>query len=79
MWYFLIKQRTLENNQFQGLQKQASVTEIEPFSEPYENWYIFSVEKESYQPFVDYLDSDGIIYSLVSSRPTRAELLDEMN
>jgi hypothetical protein len=79
MWYFLIKQRTLEKNQFQVLQKQASVTEIVPFSEPYENCYVFSVEKETYQAFMDYLDTDGIIYSLVSSRPTRAELLAEMN
>ena len=79
MWYFLIKQRTLENNQFQALQKRASSTEIEHFSEPYENWYIFSVEKEHYQPFVGYLDTDGITYSLVSSRPTRDELLDEMS
>ncbi len=78
MWYFLIKQRTLEHNQFQALQKQASVTEVEPFSEPYENWYIFSVERERYQPFVDVLDHDGIVYLLVSSRPTRAELLAEM-
>lgn len=79
MWYFLIKQRTLESSQFQALQKQASVVEIESFSEPHENWYVFSVEKETYQTFTDYLDSDGIVYSLVSSRPTRAELLDEMN
>ena len=79
MWYFLIKQRTLENSPFQALQKQALVTEIEHFGEPYENWYVFSVEKENYQAFVDYLDSDGIVYSLVSSRPTRAELLAEMN
>ncbi len=79
MWYFLIKQRTLANSQFQALQKLASVVEIESFSEPYENWYVFSVEKETYQTFTDYLDSDGIVYSLVSSRPTRAELLAEMN
>ena len=79
MWYFLIKQRTLANSQFQALQKQASVVEIEPFSEPYENWYVFSVEKETYQTFVDYLDREGIVYSLVSTRPTRAELLAEMS
>lgn len=78
MWFFLIKQRTLANSQFQALQKQASIVDIEPFSEPHENWYVFSVEKEAYAAFADYLDTEGVVYTLVSSRPTRAELLADM-
>lgn len=75
MWYFLIKQNTLTRPQYQALQKQASLTEVQLFSEPHENWYIFSVEKESYTPFMDYLDRDGIGYELVTDRPTRNELM----
>ncbi|MBD2702098.1 hypothetical protein IC229_15715 [Spirosoma sp. BT702] len=78
MWYFLIKQNALEQAQYKQLQKRASLTEVEIFSEPYENWYVFSVEKEQYATFMDYLDKDGIAYDLSSDRPSRDELLDSM-
>lgn len=64
--------------QQQALQKRALLTEIEPFNEPYESWYVCSVEKENYQDFVDYLNSEGILYELSADRPTRAELLAGM-
>ncbi len=78
MWYFLIKQTDIETSQYQKLQKRASLTEVEPFNEPYENWYVFSVEKEDYTVFMDYLDREGISYDLAADRPTRAELLAGM-
>lgn len=79
MWYFLIKQGDLERKQLHAVQKQVSLTEIELFNEPYENWYVFSVEKDDYATFIDYLDREGIIYELASDRPTRAEMLAGMN
>ncbi|MCK8492459.1 hypothetical protein M0L20_11400 [Spirosoma sp. RP8] len=78
MWYFLIKQATLETNQYQALQKKASLTEVELFNEPYENWYVFTVEKDRHREFMDYLDLEGISYDLNADRPTREEMLAGM-
>jgi len=78
MWYFLIKQAALDRAHYQALQKRAVLTEVELFNEPYENWYIFSVEKEAYTAFMDHLDRDGISYDLTADRPTREEMLDSM-
>ena len=78
MWYFLIKQNTLERAQYQSLQKQALLTEVELFNEPYENWYVFTVEKEAYQGVMDFLDREGISYDLFADRPTRDDLLTSM-
>lgn len=75
MWYFLIKQSLLDRAQYQTLQKRASLTEVELFNEPHENWYIFSVEKDAYADFVDHLDRTGIGYDLVADRPTRGDML----
>ena len=79
MWYFLIKQSGLDTKPYQALQKQASLTEVELFNEPYDSWCIFSVEKENYVAFVDLLDQEGIAYDLVTDRPTRAEMLAGMS
>ncbi|WP_461092052.1 hypothetical protein [Spirosoma gilvum] len=76
MWYFLIKQADLATIQYQHLQRQASLTEVELFNEPYENWYIFTVEKDKYTSFVDDLDRQGISYELTANRPTRTELME---
>ena len=75
MWFFLIKQGILETADYQNLQKRASLTEVEPFNYPHENWCVFTVEKDTYQAFMDYLDTQGIPYDLAANRPTRAELL----
>ena len=75
MWYFLIKQNALSRVQYQALQKRASLTEVELFNEPHENWYVFSVEKEAYTPFIDYLDREGVGYDLAAERPTRGDML----
>jgi len=78
MWYFLIRQSMPETTQYQELQKKAILTEVELFNDPYENWYIFTVEKEQYTAFMDYLDREGIEYNLMSDRPTRQELIQRM-
>ena len=78
MWYFLIKQGDLERTQYLNLQKQASLTEVERFNEPYESWYVFTVEKENYPVFMDGLDREGIAYELLTDRPTRADMLESM-
>ena len=78
MWYFLIKQSDADPQPYRVLQKQAALTEVELFNEPYENWCIFSVEKDNYTTFVDLLDQEGISYELVAERPTRAEMLAGM-
>lgn len=78
MWYFLIKQNVLATTQYRALQTHAVLTEVELFNEPYENWYVFSIEKDNYQPFMNYLDQEGIAYELMSDRPTRSELLANM-
>ncbi|MFD2571119.1 hypothetical protein ACFSUS_10770 [Spirosoma soli] len=78
MWYFLIKQNTLDTGQYQALQKRALLTEVELFNEPYENWYVFSVNKDDYHTFMDHLDRAGIGYDLATERPTRDEMLARM-
>ncbi|MBD2756898.1 hypothetical protein [Spirosoma validum] len=78
MWYFLIKQSALETAQYQTLQKRALQTEVELFNEPYENWYIFTVEKDIYSAFMDLLDLQGISYDLTAERPTRSEMVTRM-
>jgi len=78
MWYFLIRQSSVAYEQYQALQRTAALTEIELFNDPYENWYVVSVEKEQYTAFVDQLDREGIRYDLRSDRPLRDELLDLM-
>lgn len=78
MWYFLIKQVAIDIAQHRDLQKRASNTEVELFSEPYENWYLFSVEKDSYLAFMNQLDHEGITYDLTADRPTREDMLAGM-
>ncbi len=78
MWYFLIKQLALDIAQHRNLQKRASSTEVELFNEPYESWYVFSVEKDNYSAFMDHLDREGIAYELTADRPTRDEMLAGM-
>lgn len=78
MWYFTIRQNEISTNQYRLLQQQAKVTEVEIFNEPYENLCLFEIEREQYQQFVDTLDLEGINYEVVSSRPTRQELIDRM-
>lgn len=78
MWYFLIRQQNVSYEQYQALQRKAALTEVELFNEPYENWYVLSVEKEMYAAFVDELDREGVVYDLRSDRPTRDELLNLM-
>ena len=78
MWYFLVKQVALDMAQHRDLQKRASGTEVKLFNEPYENWYVFSVEKDDYPAFVDHLDREGITYDLTADRPTRDEMLAGM-
>ena len=78
MWYFLIKQATLDITQHRELQRRALGSEVELFNEPYENWCVFSVEKDSYPAFMDHLDRAGIAYDLTTERPTREEMLAGM-
>ncbi len=78
MWYFTIKQHDLRNAPYQQLQKLASLTEVEVFNEPYYNFCIFEVATENYKETMDYLDAEGITYSLSASKPTRDELLESM-
>lgn len=78
MWYFLIKQNILDKAHYQALQKRAVLTEVELFNEPYENWYVFTVEKDTYAAFIDLLDLQGVAYDLTTDRPTRSEMLDSM-
>ena len=78
MWYFLIKQALLDIPQHRDLQRRATNAEVELFNEPYESWYVFSVEKEDYSAFMDHLDREGIAYDLTADRPTRDEILTGM-
>ena len=78
MWCFIIKQREMTASQYQDLQKLAGQTEVEIFSEPYENLCLFSVERTNYAAFVDYADLNGVVYNAYSERPTRDELLAEL-
>ncbi|GAB2600126.1 hypothetical protein [Spirosoma areae] len=78
MWYILINQNLLDIAQYRDLQQRASLTEVELFSEPYQNWCVFAVEKDDYANFMDVLDREGIVYTLTPDRPTRAEILADM-
>lgn len=78
MWYFLIRQGNVSYEQYRALQRKAALTEVELFNDPYENWYVLSVEKEHYTTFVDQLDRQGIVYDLRNDRPLRDELLNLM-
>lgn len=60
------------------MQKYASLTEVEVFNEPYYNFCIFHIPKETYQVVMDYLDMEGVSYSLTSDKPKRDDLLDSM-
>ncbi|GAB3257978.1 hypothetical protein GCM10027347_20990 [Larkinella harenae] len=76
MWYFTVRQNDITHDQYQLLQKNAVLTEVEIFNEPYDNLYLFEVEQ--YRSFVDMLDLEGITYEVVSERPTRQQLLEKM-
>lgn len=75
MWYFLIRQTDVVYEQYQLLQRKATLAEVELFNDPYHNWYVLSVDKADYTAFMDELDRDGIVYDLRSDRPTRDDLL----
>ena len=76
MWYFTVKQQDLSNKQYQSMQKLAELTEVISFNEPYTNVCLFDVKKERYQRVMDFLDMEGIHYSLSPTRPTRDQILD---
>jgi hypothetical protein len=78
MWYFTIKQKDLSNKQYQSMQKLAEQAEVILFNEPYDNFCLFDVKKERYQRVMDFLDMEGISYSLTPAKPTRDELLASM-
>lgn len=78
MWYFIIKQQTLKNPQYQRLQKLAALTEVEVFNEPYENLCLFDVETDQYKNFMDFLDLEGIAYEVSPAKPSRDQLLEGM-
>ena len=75
MWYFLIKQDALKDGQYQQLLSKAVTTEVELFSEPYTSWYVFTIERKDYQPFMEWLDLAGVSYESTTQKPTRQELL----
>lgn len=76
MWYFILKQDDLKSEPYRALQKQANLTEVEPFNEPYPNLCVFTVE--DYATFVDELDMEGLRYDVVNERPTRDSLLERL-
>ena len=76
MWYFILKQDDLRSEPYRALQKQANLTEVEPFNEPYGNLVVFTVE--NYAIFVDALDLEGLRYDVVNDRPTRDDLLERL-
>jgi hypothetical protein len=78
MWYFIIHQADLTTAQFQEFRQAAALTEAEPFNEPFDNLYIFAVERDQYGAFADTLDREGVVYQSTTSKPTREELLDGM-
>lgn len=78
MWYFQIRQSGVDYEQYRQLQQLAELTEVELFNEPYENWYLFIVDRDQYRTFADTLDRTGIAYELRSHRPQRDELLAMM-
>lgn len=78
MWYFVIKQQILRNQQYQRLQKLAALTEVEVFNEPYENLCVFDVVPEKYQDFMECADLEGIPYEVHPSKPSRDQLIAGM-
>jgi hypothetical protein len=78
MWYFIIKQQVLRNQQYQRLQKLAALTEVEVFNEPYENLCVFDVVPEKYKDFMDFADLEGIPYEVSPTKPSRDHLLEGM-
>ncbi len=76
MWYFILKQDDLRPEPYRALQKQANLTEVEPFNEPYDNLVVFTVE--NYATFVDALDLEGLRYDVTNDRPTRDDLLERL-
>ena len=78
MWYFIVKQQVLRNQQYQRLQKLAALTEVEVFNEPYENLCVFDVVPEQYKDFMDFADLEGIPYEVSPTKPSRDQLLDGM-
>lgn len=78
MWYFIIHQPDLTTTQFQEFRQTAVLTEAETFNEPFDNLYIFAVERDQYSAFADALDREGVLYQATTSKPTREELLDGM-
>ena len=76
MWHFIIHQPDLTTAQFQEFRQTAVLTEAETFNEPFDNLYIFAVEREQYSAFTDTLDREGIVYQATTSKPTREELLE---
>ncbi|MDO1450390.1 hypothetical protein Q0590_29210 [Rhodocytophaga aerolata] len=78
MWYFTIKQQDLTTKQYQSMQRLAELTEVIAFNEPYYNFCLFDVKKERYQRVMDFLDMEGISYSLSPHKPSRDELLESM-
>lgn len=78
MWYFIIHQPELTTAQFQTFRQAAAITEAETFNEPFDNLYIFAVERDEYGAFADALDREGVAYEATTSKPTREELVDRM-
>lgn len=78
MWYFILRQDAMSNEQYQRLQKIASLTEVEIFNEPYDNMCVFELETAQYSAAVDYLDLEGLKYEATTKRPTRDALLEQM-
>ena len=78
MWYFIVKQQVLKNQQYQRLQKLAALTEVEVFNEPYENLCVFDVVPEKYKDFMDFADLEGISYEVSPTKPSRDQLLEGM-
>ncbi|HEX8531832.1 MAG TPA: hypothetical protein VF646_17485 [Cytophagales bacterium] len=76
MWYFIIKQQLLKNQQYQRLQKLAALTEVEVFNEPYQNLCVFDVVPEQYKDFMDFADLEGIPYEVSPTKPSRDQLLN---
>lgn len=74
--YFILKQNDLRPEPYRALQKQANLTEVEPFNEPYDNLVVFTVE--NYVTFVDALDLEGLRYDVVNDHPTRNNLLERL-
>lgn len=76
MWYFILKQDELKPEPYRTLQTKATLTEVEPFNEPYDNLCLFTVT--DYASFVDTLDVLGLRYDVLRQRPTREQLLEHL-